>query len=64
VIALSTGLVTLNGSLGSVKVSGTAPNVTANVATVEVGSENVAVPTLKVHKPGDPAPAASTAPAK
>lgn len=62
VIALSTGLVTLNGSLGSVKVSTTPPDVTANVAKISVGTENktIAVPTIKVEKPGA-APAGNAA---
>ncbi len=79
IIAVSTGFVKFGGTLGSVQVTGTAPNVTANVATVTLGSENktvavptvtttnttVAVPTISVQKPGDaPAPAASAAPAK
>jgi len=62
IIALSTGMVTLNGTLGSVKVSATPPDVTANVAKITVGTENktIAVPTVSIQKPGD-APASNAA---
>jgi hypothetical protein len=65
---LSFGFISLNGSPGSlptVKVEGgKAPDLSANVATVTVGSENktVTVPTVSINKPGEPAPANTTAP--
>ena len=64
IVLLATGMVRLNGSPGSIKVTGTAPSVTANVATVTVGSENktVEVPTVTINKPGEPAPANTAAP--
>lgn len=75
IIALSTGFVTLNGTFGSVKVTGTPPDVSANVATVTLGTENksvavptvtttsttIKVPTISVQKPGE-APANAAAP--
>ena len=64
IVAISMGWITVGGNLGSVKVTGTAPSVTANVATVTVGTENktVTVPTVTINKPGEPAPANSAAP--
>ncbi|HEX4694366.1 hypothetical protein [Sphingomonas sp.] len=63
IVLLWTGMLTLNGSAGSLKVTGTAPSVSANMATVTVGSENktVAVPTVQINKPGEPAPANTAA---
>jgi hypothetical protein len=65
IILLATGMMTLNGTAGSlptVKVEGgTAPAVTANVATVTTGTKTVEVPTINVNKPGEPAPANSAA---
>lgn len=77
---LAFGFISLNGTPGSlptVKVEGgTAPQVSANMATVTLGSENKSVavptvttksttfkvPTLTVDKPGTPAPAHSAPP--
>lgn len=64
---LSFGYITINGKPGSVKV--TAPEVSANVATVNFGTENktvevptvtttnttIKVPTINVDKPAEPA---------
>jgi len=72
---LAFGFLTIGGTPGTlptVKVEGGhAPQVTANMATVTVGTENktvdvptvtttqrnVAVPTIKVDKPAEPTPA-------
>jgi hypothetical protein len=66
IILLATGMVTLNGTVGTlptVKVEGgKAPEVQANVATVTTGTTNVQVPTVQINKPGEPAPANSAAP--
>jgi len=77
---LSFGLLTIQGtpgSLPSLKVEGgKAPNVTANMATVTLGTENktvevptvgttertVSVPTINVSKPGEPTPASTATP--
>ena len=67
IVLLATGMLRLNGSPGTlptVKVEGgSAPSVTANMATVTVGSENktVEVPTVTINKPGEPAPANTAA---
>jgi len=67
IILLATGMLKLNGTAGSlptVKVEGgSAPSVSANMATVTVGSENktVEVPTVSINKPGEPAPANTAA---
>ncbi|WP_375397213.1 hypothetical protein [uncultured Sphingomonas sp.] len=63
---LALGLVRLDGTAGTlptVKVEGgSAPQVTANVATLDVGSENktIAVPKITLTKPGEPAPVTNT----
>ena len=66
IILLATGMVTLNGTAGSlptVKVEGgKAPEVTANVATVTTGTKTVEVPTVTINKPGEPATANAAAP--
>jgi hypothetical protein len=77
---LSFGFLTIQGSAGSLPTlkveGGKAPQVTANMATVTVGTENktvevptvgttqktVAVPTLNVTKPSEPAPAGTATP--
>jgi hypothetical protein len=62
IILLATGMLRLDGSAGSLKVTGTPPSVTANVATVTTGTKTVEVPTVQINKPGEPAPANSAAP--
>ncbi|MGN6818596.1 MAG: hypothetical protein ACTHJR_07985 [Sphingomonas sp.] len=77
---LSFGLITINGKPGSlptVKVQGgEAPEVSANMATVNFGTENktvevptvttksttIKVPTISVDKPGGAPPANASAP--
>ena len=77
---LSFGFLTIQGtpgSLPSLKVEGgKAPAVTANMATVSVGTENktvdvptvgttqktVTVPTISINKPVDPTPASTATP--
>ena len=65
IVLLWTGMLTLGGTIGSIKVTGAAPDISANIATVTLGTENrmVEVPKVQVNKPGEPAPAA-TAPAQ
>ncbi|MBN8806716.1 MAG: hypothetical protein J0I47_00540 [Sphingomonas sp.] len=64
IVLLWTGMLTLGGSVGSIKVTGTPPDITANMATVSVGTENkvIEVPKVQINKPG-PAPS-PTAPAQ
>ena len=68
IILLSTGMLRLNGTAGTlptVKIEGgSAPSVTANMATVTVGTENktIEVPKVSISKPGEPAPANAAAP--
>lgn len=68
IVLLSFGFLKIAGTPGtlpSVRVEGgSAPHVTANMATVKVGTEQktVDVPTIKVDKPGDPTPAATPTP--
>ena len=67
VILLATGMLRLNGTAGSLPTvkleGGSAPSVSANMATVTVGTENktIEVPKLNINKPGEPAPANTAA---
>lgn len=67
IILLATGMLRLNGTAGTlptVKIEGgSAPAVTANMATVTVGTENktIEVPKVSINKPGEPAPANTAA---
>lgn len=62
VVLLSFGFLTIGGTPGSLPKltveGGKAPEVTANMATVTVGTEHktVELPTIHVDKPGAPAP--------
>lgn len=68
IVLLSFGFLRIGGtpgSLPSIKVEGGAPpHVTANMATVKMGTETktVEVPTIKVEKPVQPTPAETPAP--
>ncbi len=63
IVLLSTGMLRLSGTAGTwptVKIEGgSAPSVSANMATVTVGTENktIEVPKVSINKPGEPAPA-------
>lgn len=63
IVLLWTGMLTLGGSLGSLKVAATAPDISANMATVTVGTENkmVQVPKLELKR-GAPAAAGTATP--
>gem|GEM_PF-911007 len=67
IILLATGMLRLNGTAGTLPTvkleGGAAPAVTANMATVSVGTENktIEVPKVSVNKPGEPAPANTAA---
>ena len=67
IILLATGMLRLNGTAGTLPTvkleGGSAPAVTANVATVSVGTENktIEVPKVSISKPGEPAPANTAA---
>lgn len=62
IVLVWTGYLQIGGSLGNLHVTGTPPEINANVATVETGTTNVQVPTVTIRKPGDPAPAATATP--
>lgn len=69
IVLLSFGFLRIGGTPGALptfKVEGGAPpHVTANMATVKVGTETktVEVPTIKVEKPVQPTPAPAETPA-